>query len=134
MQKEAIKKEAKKIKVDSIIETKIKENYETEMSTDFDNYLIDNIDKLEDKFIEIVKKHVKKGFAHDYLIMSQNKGVIDKSLLLNYKSHVRLVIINAIKPYQEELFYKKPTFEDWKEIKITNEYLTELRNEIEKGI
>ena len=134
LQKEAIKKEAKKRKVDSIIETRLKENYETEMSTDFDNHLIDKIDILEDKFIEIVKKHVKKGFAYDYLIMSQNKGVIDKSLLLNYKSHVRLVIINAIKPYQEELFYKKPTFEDWKERKITNEYLTELRNEIEKGI
>ena len=134
IKKEAIKKEENKKKVDSLLEKKLKENYETEMSTDFDNYLIDKIDILEDKFIEIVKTHVTKGFAYDYLIMSQNKGVIDKSLLLNYKSHVRLVIINAIKPYQEELFYKKPTFEDWKEIKITNEYLTELRNEIEKGI
>lgn len=134
IKKEAVKKEENKRKVDSLLEKKLKENYETEMSTDFDNYLIDKIDILEDKFIEIVKKHVTKGFAHDYLIMSQNKGIIDKSLLLNYKSHVRLVIINAIKPYQEELFYKKPTFEDWKEIKITNEYLTELRNEIEKGI
>ena len=38
------------------------------------------------------------------------------------------------KPYQEELFYKKPTFEDWKEKKITNEYLTELRNQIEKEL
>jgi plasmid replication initiation protein len=134
IKKEAIRKEENKRKVDSILETRIKENYETEMSTDFDNYLINNIYNLEEKFIEIVKKHVTKGFAYDYLIMNQNKGVIDKSLLLNYKSHVRLVIINEIKPYQEELFYKKPTFEDWKEKKITNEYLTELRNQIEKEL
>lgn len=134
IKKEAVRKEENKRKVDFLLEKKLKENYETEMSTDFDNYLIDKIDILEDKFIEIVKTHVTKGFAYDYLIINQNKGVIDKSLLLNYRSHVRLVIINAIKPYQEELFYKKPTFEDWKERKITNEYLTELRNEIEKGI
>lgn len=134
IKKESVRKEENKRKVDSLLEKKLKENYETEMSTDFDNYLIDKIDILEDKFIEIVKTHVTKGFAYDYLIINQNKGIIDKSLLLNYRSHVRLVIINAIKPYQEELFYKKPTFEDWKERKITNEYLKELRNEIEKGI
>lgn len=133
LKNETIKIEERKRKIELIIENKIKENYETEMSTDFDNYLIDNIDNLEDKFIEIVKKYVTKGFAYDYLIIIQNKGIIDKSLLLNYKSHIRLVIINAIKPYQTELGYKKPTFEDWKIKKITNEYLIELRNEIEKN-
>lgn len=128
------REEAKKIRVEALIELKIKENYEIAMTNDFETYLLENIDFLENKFIELVKANVTKGFGYDYLIMNQNKGVIDKTLLLNYRSHIRAIIINEIKGFQSELNYQKPTFEIWKAKTINEEYLNNLRFEIQASI
>ena len=132
LEKETKRKEVRKFEIESKLESKVKEKYNNSMSSDFEDYLEKNIDSIEDKFIEIVRNNVKKGFAYDYLIKNQNKGIIDKSLLLNYKKHIRMPLITEIKPYQEELGYIKPTFEEWKKENITEKYLSELRIEIEK--
>ena len=132
LEKETKRKEVRKFEIERKLESKVKEKYDNSMSSDFEDYLEKNIDSIEDKFIEIVRNNVKKGFAYDYLIKNQNKGIIDKSLLLNYKKHIRMPLITEIKPYQEELGYRKPTFEEWKKENITEKYLSELRLEIEK--
>lgn len=134
LEKETKRKEVRKFEIESKLESKVKEKYNNSMSSDFEDYLEKNIDSIEDKFIEIVRNNVKKGFAYDYLIKNQNKGIIDKSLLLNYKKHIRMPLITEIKPYQEELGYRKPTFEEWKEKNITEKELAEIRIEIEKLI
>ena len=132
LEKETKRKEVRKFEIESKLESKVKEKYNNSMSSDFENYLEKNIDSIEDKFIEIVRNNVKKGFAYDYLIKNQNKGIIDKSLLLNYKKHIRMPLITEIKLYEEELGYRKPTFEEWKKENITEKYLSELRLEIKK--
>ena len=134
LEKESKKLEEKKIQIENRLESKIKENYEKAMSTDFDKHLIDNIEKLESKFIKIVNKHITEGFPRDYMITKKNKGIVDKTLLLNYESHVRVVIVNELKPYQKEFGYRKPSFEEWKSKTIDDEYLNQVRSEIEKTL
>lgn len=133
MEKENQKLEAKKIKIEKMLAAKIEEKYELFLSEDFEIYLVDNIEKIEPVFIDIVSKNVKKGFAYDYLIINQNKGIIDKSLILKYKKHIRLVLINELRGFQNELGYKKPNFEDWKSKNIDENYLDNLRSELEKN-
>lgn len=134
LEKEAKQEEAKKIRIESLVESKIKENYESSIANDYENYLLENIEKIEAKFIELVKTNITQGFAYDYLIINQNKGIIDKTLLLNYKSHIRAIIINQLKPFKEELGYKKSTFEEWKEKTINEEYLNKLHSEIQASV
>lgn len=131
---ESKKKEARKVKIDSLLEVKIKEKYETAMSNAFEDYMVENIEALEEKFIEIINTHVTKGFARDYLINNQNKGIIDKTLLLNHKRHVRLTLITELKKFQDELGYKKLDLDTWKKETINDEYLEKLRLEIEKDL
>jgi hypothetical protein len=128
------KLEEKRIKIEIMLDSKIKEKYESTMFSDFENYLVTNIESLEDKFIEIVSNNIKSGFAYDYFIVKQNKGIIDKTLILNHKKHVRLTLINELKKYEADFGYKKPTFEEWKEKTIDEKYLKNLRLELEADL
>lgn len=134
IEQEQKKLEAKRIKIESLLDGKVKEKYENAMSNDFEEFLVNNIDSLEQKFIEIVNTHITKGFARDFLINGQNKGVVDKTLLLNHKRHVRITLINEIKMFQKDFGYEKPTFENWKTDTINNDYLNNLRSEIEQSL
>ena len=134
IEQENKKLEAKRIKVENLLDGEVKAKYENAMYGDFEEFLVNNIITLEKKFIEIVNTHITKGFARDYLIDMQNKGVVDKTLILNHKKHVRLVLINELKKFQEELGYKKITFDEWKINTITNDYLNQIRSEIEKSL
>ena len=127
-----LEQETKKQEIEGMLDSKIKEKYENAMSNDFEDFIINNINKLEAKFIEIVRKYIKSGFAYEYLIMGQNKGIIDKTLILNYKRHIWLTLINKIEPYQEEFGYKKVSFEEWKLKTINEKYLNQILSEIKK--
>lgn len=128
------KLEEKRIKIEIMLDSKIKEKYESTMFSDFENYLVTNIESLENKFIEIVSNNIKSGFAYDYFIVKQNNGIIDKTLILNHKKHVRLTLINELKKYEADFGYKKPTFEEWKEKTIDEKYLKNLRLELEADL
>lgn len=134
IEQEQKKIESKRIKVESMLDSKVKERYENAMSNDFEEFLVDNIESLESKFIEIVNKNITTGFAREYFINGQNKGIVDKTLILNHKRHIRLPLMSELKKFQKEFGYKKPTFDAWKQKTINTSYLNQLRLEIEKEL
>jgi hypothetical protein len=134
IEQEQRKLETNRIKVESLLDSKVKEKYENAMSNDFEEFLVNNIESLESKFIEIVNNNVTTGFAREYFINGQNKGIVDKTLILNHKRHIRLPLMSELKKFQKEFGYKKPTFEDWKLKTINSDYLNQLRLEIEQSL
>lgn len=126
--------EKRKIQIESRINAKLQEKYQLENKKLFQNYVVENIIRLEEVFIKLVKTHITSGFAYDIVIKGQNKGIIDKTLITNQKPHTRLFILQALEPYQKELGYKNISFEDWKAHTVNDAYLKSLRTEIEKEL
>lgn len=126
--------EKRKIQIESRINAKLQEKYQLEKKKLFQNYVIENIETLEEVFTQLVKTHITSGFAYDIVIKGQNKGIIDKTLITNQKPHIRLFVLQALEPYQKELGYKDISFEDWKAHTVNDEYLKTLRTEIEKEL
>ncbi|MEK7722119.1 MAG: replication initiation protein [Elusimicrobiota bacterium] len=119
-------------KIENKLESKIKEKYDSAMLSNFEEYIVENIERIEDKFIEVINTNIKDCFARDFLIKGKNKGIVDKTLILNYISHFRMPLITELEKYKEDLWYKKPSYEEWKSKNINEKYLNELRIEIEK--
>lgn len=126
--------EKRKIQIESRITAKLQEKYLFEKNKLFQNYVIENIERLEEVFTQLIKTHITSGFAYDVVIKGQNKGIIDKTLITNQKPHIRLFILQALEPYKKDLGYKEILFEDWKTNTVNDEYLKNLRAEIEKEL
>ena len=123
-----------KSKMEMLLESKLIKKFESDMIDEFDSFLMEYIDYLEPTFIEVVRDNIKQGFIYDYLIMKQNKGIIDKTLLLNHKIHIRLKLVHDLLPFYEDFGYNKPSFEEWKDSSIDEDYLNNLREEVQKEL
>lgn len=127
-------KENKQIKVKSMIENELQKQYAKYLSEGFDNYLVENIDKLENKVIKIIESTLKPGdFILDVIIARSHKGIIDKTLITDSKPSTRAGILGHLKNYKDELNYKIISFDKWKNKEITEEVLDEIENKIIKS-
>lgn len=133
LDKELKQEEAKKQQIITKIEAKIKEKYELSIYSEFYEYIINNINILEDKVIEILSK-LKSGLVYEVIIQEKNKGIIDKKLITNQPKNLKLFVINELRNFQTELGYVPETFKDWETKTLTKEYMELIQTEIEKTI
>lgn len=131
-QDKAVEMKRKK-EIEALIELKLKSNYDSFLVTDFHDYIVENIEKIEPTFIKLVKENIT-GFTFEYVIMRKHKGIIDKRLISESDIGSRSSIIGALQSFREALGYKEITFEEWKSDTVTEELIAELKNEIEKSM
>lgn len=124
--------ESKKIKLDGLLQMKLREKYDNYISENFTLFLKENIATIEESFIKVISTHINEGFVYDVVIKGKNNGIIDKTLMNLTKSSLS-ILIGELKKYQTELGYIKPSFESWKQT-INSDELNKLTIEIENSL
>lgn len=126
---------SKEGRVKTLIESKIKENYNKYVKNDFSYYLESNIDELEEEIIKIVELTYKKDtLFYDFAIKSKNNGLIDINLVRTNDRGVKTLLFNHLEEHKDKFDYEPLTFEEWKNQEITDEYLKELETELLKTL
>lgn len=139
LEKEREKEQKKDILVKSKITQKLQEDYLFYLKDDFINYLISNINVLEQKIVDNIKKYIKTGtFVNDLIINKSNKGIIDKTLITNTKPHERNALIVELEKqnpnFRNDMKYKETSYEEWEDKIVTKEYIEKIKNDIKSSI
>ena len=133
-QKQHEQEKEKLSKLDSLLELELKNQYNKHLANDFENYIIQNVDRLENKIIEILKSKLKPGdFFYDVIIQKTYSGIVDKTLITKAKESVRMMTISYLRDYPKELKYKPISFEDWKDEEISEDYIEDLKENLLKS-
>lgn len=133
LSQEKLREKQKEEQIKNAINEKIKSEFEYYLTDDFDTFLENNIDRLEDIFIYIVSnKFRKSGFIYDFLIKEKNKSIIDKTLILNHSKRVRSCLVNELRNFKDDFGYKPISFDLWKEKNLTEEKIEKIKLEVEK--
>jgi plasmid replication initiation protein len=134
-QKQHEQEKQKLSKLDNLLELELKTEYNKYLANDFENYIMQNVDRLENKIIEILKSKLKPGdFFYDVVIQKTCSGIVDKTLITKAKESVRMMTISYLRDYPKELKYKPISFEDWKEEEISETEIEELKENLLKTL
>ena len=133
-QKQHEQEKEKLSKLNNLLEAELKTQYDKYLANDFENYIIQNVDRLENKIIEILKSKLKPGdFFYDVIIQKTYSGIVDKTLITKAKESVRMMTISYLRDNLKELKYKPISFEDWKDEEISEEYIEDLKENLLKS-
>ena len=125
------KDEQKQIQIENMIEGKLKTQYESYLTLDFKNFLIDNIDELEETFINLFKQKIKSDTMIFNILVGRNKGIINKTLITGFNDFLRAPLIKELQNYKDEFGYIPLEFEEWKQTHINLDDIKNLKKQIE---
>lgn len=124
-----------KIEKDKIIERHIKAElygmYDTFLSSDFHNYILDNIYSIKNKIIKYVDQNIlPETFIYDVIIKKQMDSEFSIDGFMNLSKSYQLPFINQFKEDPSYFNYKTMTYEEWKSKYVSEESLQTIRDKI----
>ena len=129
-QEKEIEKHTKQSKLKDLLEVELNAAYKTFLSGDFINFIVNNADRLEKDIIHILKSNLKKGdFFYD-VVLPRHNNLIDKTLITDEKKGTRYFVTSYLSDYKNELNYTPWSFEEWKQKKVTEEYIKQLEKKL----
>jgi plasmid replication initiation protein len=136
LDKEKKKEEEQRLRMEALLETKIKSKYENFVNDDFQLYLEKNIETIESRFTELIKSAIQNpdNSMLSAMISKHHKGIIDKNLIFNVPTPLKIMVNTFINKYKAELGYNPVAYEEWRQKYVNEEFLSQIKKELEKEI